>query len=461
MSDRAPLPRSATQRLAGWGRHPVEECTVYRPERRSDIRAIIERAPENDLTPRGLGRSYGDASLNSTGAVVLSQRLDRILGFDAETAELHCEASVSLSDILERFLPQGFFFPVTPGTEFITIGGAIAADVHGKNHHGSGSMAAWLLDFRLLAADGQVLDCSRDSNPEVFWATVGGMGLTGMILDARIRLQPVATAHMRTEHEQLRDLDALLERTSETDSDSAYSVAWIDCLSRGRQLGRSVVLRANHADPEDLPASLRTVPLALAKRRTPRVPFTLPNFVLSRPAMRAFNEVYFRSHPTRTFVSDCRSYFYPLDSIRDWNRAYGRRGVLQYQCLFPTANARSGLVQVLETLAHSGSGAFLSVLKSMGPASGGLLSFPYPGQTLALDLPFTGAGARKLVAQLDAIVLQHGGRVYLAKDACLSPESFRDMYPDADRFREIRDRVDPRRRFSSALARRVGLVESA
>jgi len=439
----------------------VEECTVYRPERLSALQAIVDRAPQSDLTPRGLGRSYGDASLNRTGAVLLSQRFDRILGFDAETAELHCEASVSLSEILERFLPQGFFFPVTPGTEFITIGGAIAADVHGKNHHESGSMSAWLRDFRLLTADGQILDCSRDSNPEVFWATVGGMGLTGVILDARIQLQRVETAHMRTEHEQLRDLDALLERTSETDSSCAYSVAWIDCLSRGRQLGRSVVLRANHAEPEDLPLSLRNAPLTLATRRTPRVPFTLPNFALSRPSMRAFNELYFRTHPTRTFVSDCRSYFYPLDSIRDWNRAYGRRGVLQYQCLFPTANARSGLVQVLETLANSGSGAFLSVLKSMGPASGGLLSFPYPGQTLALDLPFTGAAARELVARLDAIVLEHGGRVYLAKDACLSPESFRDMYPEAGRFREIRNRVDPGRRFSSSLARRLGLEDSA
>ena len=439
----------------------MEECTVYRPERLSALQAIVDRAPQSDLTPRGLGRSYGDASLNRTGAVVLSQRFDRILGFDADAAELHCEASVSLSEILERFLPRGFFFPVTPGTEFITIGGAIAADVHGKNHHESGSMSAWLRDFRLLTADGQILDCSRDSNPEVFWATVGGMGLTGVILDARIQLQRVATAHMRTEHEQLRDLDALLERTAETESEYAYSVAWIDCLSRGRGLGRSVVLRANHADPEDLPGSLRNAPLAVATRRTPRVPFTLPNFTLSRPAMRAFNEVYFRSHPTRTFVSDCRSYFYPLDSIRDWNRAYGRRGVLQYQCLFPTPNARSGLVQVLETLANSGSGAFLSVLKSMGPASGGLLSFPYPGQTLALDLPFTGTAARELVARLDAIVLQHGGRVYLAKDACLSPESFCDMYPDADRFREIRNRVDPGRRFSSSLARRLGLVEPA
>lgn len=460
MSKDAPLPNPARQQLSGWGRHPVEDCAVYRPERLSALQAIVDRAPERDLTPRGLGRSYGDASLNASGAVVLSQRFDCILGFDPNSAILHCESSVSLSQILERFLPEGFFFPVTPGTEFITVGGAIAADVHGKNHHGSGSMSAWLLDFRILTAAGQVLDCSRASHPEVFWATVGGMGLTGMILDARIRLQRVETAHMQIEHEQLRDLDALLERSAETDTENAYSVAWIDCLSRGRSLGRSVLLRANHARPNELPPSLQAAPLALASRRTPRVPFTLPNFALSRPSMKAFNEAYFRIHRTRSFLGDCRSYFYPLDSIRDWNRGYGRRGVVQYQCVFPQQGARTGLIQILEILSASGSGAFLSVLKSMGPASAGLLSFPMQGQTLALDLPFTGHPIRALLARLDATVLEHGGRVYLAKDSCLSPESFREMYPDAPRFREFLNRLDPQQRFSSSLARRVGLVDS-
>jgi FAD/FMN-containing dehydrogenase len=366
---------------------------------------------------------------------------------------------VSLAEIIETFLPRGYFFPVTPGTQFITIGGAIAADVHGKNHHHSGSMSAWLLDFRLMTASGEVLDCSRERHANVFWATVGAMGLTGVILDARIRLQPVETSHMNTEHEQLRNLDELLERSTDNESDYAYSVAWIDCLSRGRALGRSVLLRANHAPLVDLPAKLRDRPLELPTPRTPRVPFTLPNFALSRPSMRLFNEAYYRTHFTRHFVSDCRSYFYPLDSIRDWNRGYGSRGVVQYQCLLPQAVAREGLIEILERLSSSGFGSFLAVLKSMGPASGGLLSFPYRGQTLALDLPFSGDSLRKLTAELDKIVLRFGGRVYLAKDSCLNPETFAQMYPEADAFRALRASVDPNQRFSSSLARRVGLAE--
>ena len=451
--------RSVSQDLSGWGRHPIERCEVYRPERREQLASLIAHAPQPNLTARGLGRSYGDASLNTEGAVVLTERFGCLLGFDEETAVLHCEASVSLAEIIETFLPRGYFFPVTPGTQFITIGGAIAADVHGKNHHHSGSMSAWLLDFRLMTASGEVLDCSRERHANVFWATVGAMGLTGVILDARIRLQPVETSHMNTEHEQLRNVDELLERSADNESDYAYSVAWIDCLSRGRALGRSVLLRANHAPLVDLPAKLRDRPLELPSPRTPRVPFTLPNFALSRPSMRLFNEAYYRTHPTRHFVSDCRSYFYPLDSIRDWNRGYGSRGVVQYQCLLPQAVAREGLIEILERLSSSGFGSFLAVLKSMGPASGGLLSFPYRGQTLALDLPFSGDSLRKLTAELDEIVLRFGGRVYLAKDSCLEPETFAQMYPEAEAFRALRASVDPNQRFSSSLARRVGLAE--
>ena len=457
----AALPRSKRLELAGWGRHPVQTCEVYRPERFEDLEAIVQRAPQRDLTARGLGRSYGDASLNDRGAVILTERLNRLLAFDPETGLLHCEASVSLAEILDHFLKRGFFFPVTPGTKFITVGGAIAADVHGKNHHHSGSMAAWLQDFRLLTADGRVLECSREKHSEIFWASIGGMGLTGVILDAHIRLQRVETAYMNTEHEQVRDLDALLERSSDGDAHYAYSVAWIDCLHRGRGLGRSVLLRANHAAVSDLPTRLQSRPLELPRKASPNLPFALPSATLSRPAMRAFNEAYYRLHRSRSFVSDCHSYFYPLDSVRNWNRAYGRRGVIQYQCLFPTARARSGLIRVLEQVSASGLGAFLTVLKGMGPASGGLLSFPFEGQTLSLDLPWSGPGLKTLVADLDRTVLKHDGRVYLAKDSCLGPEGFREMYPHAEAFERVCAELDPGQRFASSLARRVGLVGPA
>ena len=452
-------PASLPQRselLSGWGRHLVETCRVYRPEGLEDLQELVAGA-RHTLAPRGLGRSYGDSSLNAEG-VILGSRFDRMLAFDAETGVLHCEAGVSLAEILEVFLPRGFFFPVTPGTKHITVGGAIAADVHGKNHHHSGSTAAFLEDFRLIVASGEILLCSREENSELFWATLGGMGLTGFVVEARLRLRPVESAYMQVEARRARDLDAILA-LSEGDRDYEYGVAWIDCLARGRSLGRSVLLRANHAECGALPPKHAGAPFAVSAPLRPPVPFTFPNFALNAWTVRAFNEAVYRMNGDRARIVDCDRYFYPLDRVQGWNRIYGRRGFLQYQAWLPFATAREGLVELLEGFSNSGRASFLAVLKTCGPASQGMLSFPGPGVTLALDLPYTGPDVLAMLHQLDEGVARRGGRIYLAKDSCLRAESFREMYPGVAEFCEVKARFDPECRFASNQARRLGLVE--
>ncbi len=444
--------------LSGWGCFPVERCDVYRPERLEDLQALLRAGLPTTLIPRGCGRSYGDSALNAAGGVVSTERLDCLLGFDPDAGILHCEAGVTLAEILEVFVPRGFFFPVTPGTKFISVGGAIAADVHGKNHHRTGSLAASLLDFRLLTPRGELLRCARDENADLFFATLGGMGLTGLVVDARLRLQRIETSAMRVVHRRTRDLDATLEDMLAEDARFHYVVTWVDTLRSGRSMGRAVSMRADHARPADLPPRRRGEPLALRPARRLTAPFRMPNFTLNLLSMAAFNEVFYRSHPDREFVQDLDAYFYPLDRVRHWNRIYGRRGVIQLQCLFPLETARRGLIEILSRLSSARRPSFLSVLKSCGPESGGLLSFPAPGYTLALDLPYTGSDLLATLSGVEELVLREGGRIYLAKDACLRRESFEAMYPALSAFREVRAKVDPEGRFASSQARRLGLA---
>ncbi len=446
------------KRLAGWGNFPIEECSVYRPERRAELEELVAEAKVPHWIPRGLGRAYGDAALNAGSGVILGERLDRVLDFDDDTGVLWCESALSLAEIIEIFLPRGFFFPVTPGTKYITIGGAIAADVHGKNHHVDGSLSAWLEDFRLLLASGEILDCSRERNADVFWATVGGMGLTGFVLDARLRLKRVENAYVAVDYEKARDLDAVLESFLLHDQDHAYTVAWIDTLASGAALGRSVIMRANHAQPEDLPRRARAAPFDVRTRSGLSMPFQLPNGTLNPFTLRVFNEVFYASHRDGRFVTDCNQFFYPLDRISHWNRGYGSRGVIQYQALIPGGAGRQGMVEILEALTAANWPSFLSILKPFGEAGQGLLSFPRPGLTISLDLPAPGADLLEVVHRLDKIVLRHGGSVYLAKDSCLRPDALPAMYPQLDQFRELKAKVDPQGRISSSLARRVGIV---
>lgn len=452
--------RPVRRMISGWGRYPVEDCLVYRPDRRHELESIVTAAPEASLVARGLGRSYGDAALNGDGAVVSSVRMNRLVDFDAESGVLHCEAAVTLAEIIDVFLPKGFFFPVTPGTKTISIGGAIAADVHGKNHHCDGTLSQHLLEFHLMTASGDVLRCARDENPDIFWATIGGMGLTGIVLDARIRLKPVETAYLRTRTEQTRDLDDTLSRMTETDAQFSYSVAWVDCLASGSSLGRSILLRANPASREALPEALRARPFAYRSRPRPAVPFDFPSLALNRVSMKLFNTAFYHSHRDGERLDDADHFFYPLDAIPNWNRIYGKRGVLQYQALLPTASAASGLSELLELISREAGGSFLAVLKSMGAANDAPLSFPHPGMTLSLDFPYTGPNLIAHLNRLDDLVVRSGGRVYLAKDSCLRPEHVRAMYPRLDEFLEVKSRIDPDRRFDSSLARRLGLWAS-
>lgn len=433
----------------------MQRGLAARPERVRELRATLADAAAPTIISRGLGRSYGDASLNER--VILHERLNRFLAFDPASGVLECEAGVSYAELIGAFLARGYFPPVTPGTKFVTLGGAVAADVHGKNHHVDGSIANFVEELTLVTSDGRAMVCSRSENAEVFWATIGGMGLTGAILSLKIRLRPVPSAFVNVDYRRAANLDRALELIAGEHSRRTYSVAWIDCLSRGASMGRSVLMGGEHAPAEDLPAAVRGRALEAPRRKSTSVPFFFPGFVLNSGSCRAFNAVYYGAHRDGRKVVDFDSFFYPLDHVRHWNRIYGKRGFQQYQFVIPPEAGRAGLIEIMERLTKSRRASFLAVLKTMGAESGGLLSFPKPGWTLALDLP-NSAGLSPFLQDMDKVVLRHGGRRYLAKDACLLREDFEAMYPRLAEFKAIKARLDRGGRLSSALARRLGLA---
>lgn len=446
------------QSLAGWGNRPVERCLVARPESVAQAQALLAAESPSTFIPRGLGRAYGDAALNRGGGVLDQTRMRHFLAFDEAAGIVECEAGVSLAEIVEHLLPRGWFLPVTPGTRFVTLGGAIAADVHGKNHHVDGSLGSFVVDFRLLTADGELITCSRQENTDAFRATLGGMGLTGAVVSARLRLVPTESAYVLVDYRRTRDLDATLECFAQTDRQYRYSVAWIDCLAGGKSLGRSVVMLGNDAPAAALPDPLRRRPLALPRHGAVGVPCMLPAWLLNPLSVKAFNALYYARHGDSRRLVDYASFFWPLDGVRHWNRIYGRRGFVQYQALLPRETSRSGLVELLAEVVRCRRASFLAVLKSSGAAGEGLLSYLYPGHTLALDLPYTGDDLRPVLRRLDAILLRHGGRLYLAKDAMTTAPAFAAMYPTLDEFRHIKERLDPECRFASSQARRLGIV---
>ncbi|MBX6396599.1 MAG: FAD-binding oxidoreductase, partial [Alicyclobacillaceae bacterium] len=360
---------------------------------------------------RGLGRAYGDAALNEGAGVLLQTRRNRFLDFDPGSGILRCEAGVSLAEILEVFVPRGYFLPVTPGTKFVTVGGAIASDVHGKNHHQDGSFSNFVVDLDLLTAGGEVITCSRTEKEDIFWATVGGMGLTGVILRASLRLLPVTSSYIRVDYVKARNIDEAFERFDADDDRYQYSVAWIDCLATGRSLGRSVLMRGNHVPAEDLPPSLRSRPLEVRKKMNVTVPFDFPSVTLNYLSIRAFNALYYRlSKGSPGVLVHYDPFFYPLDAVLDWNRLYGKRGFVQYQVVFPFETSREGLIALLERLARDRRSSFLAVLKRFGAEGQGLLSFPRPGYTLALDIPIRDDGLFAFLREMDEWVAEKGGR---------------------------------------------------
>jgi FAD/FMN-containing dehydrogenase len=439
-------------KLSGWGRFPIADCAISFPSDEVAVRRLV--AGGNGIA-RGNGRAYGDSALNRDLTIGMS-RFNRMIAFDAEAGVLTVEAGVILGDIIEAFLPRGWFPSVTPGTKFVSVGGMIAADVHGKNHHKHGSFGAFVEWIDLMVADGRVVRCSRTDNPDLFAATVGGMGLTGVILRAAIRLTPVESAWIRQLTIPASSLDeamAVFERSA----DWTYSVAWIDCLARGRDLGRSLIMLGEHASQADLDARRRLAPYDVAAKRKRRIPIDIPNFVLNRLSVSAFNAAYYatgRSRAGRSLV-DWDSYFYPLDSVLEWNRIYGRRGFAQYQCVLPLASSRDGMAELLKAISASGQGSFLAVLKRMGPQNS-LFSFPMEGYTLALDFPVSAANLA-LMDRLDAITIAHGGRFYLAKDSRMSADVLEKADARVAAFRAAREADGAIDRFTSLQSQRLRL----
>jgi len=439
-------------RLAGWGRYPVADCAVSTPRDEGALRAALRAGP---MIARGNGRAYGDSAMNA-GNTVSMTRTNRMLGFDAATGQLTAEAGVLLGDVIAAFLPRGWFPAVTPGTRFVTLGGAIAADVHGKNHHLDGGFGAFTDWIEVMGPDGRVTRASRGENSDLFACTVGGMGLTGVILRAAIRLRAVETGWIRQSVQAVPDLAAAMA-AFEAAPEAPYSVAWIDCLSRGSALGRSVVMLGAHAWLDELPQEQRRMPLGPPPKRKLRLPIDAPRLALNRWSVGAFNAAYYRraaAHPGPEFVS-WESYFHPLDRILGWNRIYGRRGFVQFQCVLPEETAHDGLAALLTAISASGQGAFLSVLKKLGPAQG-RFSFPMPGYTLALDFPVSKEVLR-LMETLDRITIAHGGRFYLAKDARMTAETLHASDPRAAGFARMRRDSGAGRAFASLQSDRLEL----
>jgi decaprenylphospho-beta-D-ribofuranose 2-oxidase len=450
--------RTRQLELSGWGRTaPSAARFVDADADELDGIALDELAEPRGIIARGMGRAYGDPAQNAGGTVVRLARGPIVL--DSRAGTVHVGAGVSLDELLRHIVPRGFFVPVSPGTRFVTVGGAIASDIHGKNHHADGTFGVHVEAMTILLADGTRRAIMPATDPSLWWATIGGMGLTGIVVDATVRLLPIETSRCLVLTERVPNLDSLLERMETGDHLHRYSVAWVDMVATGAHLGRAVLTRGDHATYDELVAERPSAgddPLAFAPTGLAAVPPGMPN-VLNRLAVRAFNELWYRKAPSSHLgLETITGFFHPLDMVGDWNRLYGRGGFLQYQFVVPF-EAVDTLRTIVATVAASGHASFLAVLKRFGPESGGLLSFPTPGWTLTLDLPAAVAGLGGLVGELDRMVLDAGGRHYLAKDATATPEIIRAGYPRLDEWLQIRRTVDPTGRWISDQARRLDL----
>jgi decaprenylphospho-beta-D-ribofuranose 2-oxidase len=447
--------------LTGWGRTAATPALLERVSDEADVRKVLADALHEGqgrgLVARGLARSYGDAAQNAGGHVLDMTGSARVLDVDLATAEVEVEAGISLDRLMNLFIPLGMFVPVTPGTRYVTVGGAIAADIHGKNHHVTGSFADHVRWLDLLTADGQVRRVGPDSDADLFWATAGGMGLTGVILRARVRMKPIESSMTMVDTDRTPDLDSLMTLLAETDHLYDYSVAWIDCVAKGARMGRSVLTRGRFARRDELPARKQVDPLRYNQSVKLSVPDVFPPGLLNIATVSAFNELWYRKSPKRKRdqLQSIPTFFHPLDGVGAWNRIYGPRGFVQYQVTVPFGHEET-MRRVLERIATSGHASFLAVLKRFGEGNPGMLSYPSPGWTLALDIPVV-AGLARLLDELDEQVVAVGGRTYLAKDSRVRPEVFARMYPRLGEFRAVRARVDPDGVFTSDLARRLEL----
>lgn len=413
--------------ISNWGMYPRINATIVEKDNASDIGQEIIKYPE--VIARGNGRCYGDSALNNH--IISTLRLNKILQFDATAGIIKAEAGVLLNDILKVIVPQGYFLPVAPGTKYITVGGAVASNIHGKNHHTEGAISNYIKALDIILDNGEVKHCSPTENVTLYKNTIGGMGLTGIIVSVTIRLKAIETSFIKQKSIRAKNIDEVLD-LFETYASSTYSVAWIDCLSRGTVLGRSILMLGEHASKESIPTEKSI--LRVHPNRKINIPFTFPSFVLNTWSVKVFNYIYYfkQLQKETNRIVHYNNYFFPLDIVNNWNKIYGKAGFTQYQFVIPFVNGKEGLKKILGLISASGNGSFLAVLKTMGAADefSSPLSFPMPGYTMALDFKITPENL-KLMEKLDKLVLEYKGRLYLTKDARMSKEMFRATYPTA------------------------------
>jgi FAD/FMN-containing dehydrogenase len=441
------------QKIANWGNYPVMESEMKSFSFDDQLEKLL--ATSDHVIPRGNGRCYGDASLAGNTISTLNYR--RILSFDIVNGIFECQSGLTLDRILEVIVPKGWFLPVTPGTKFITVGGAVGSDVHGKNHHVDGSFSNHIVEMDVMVSDGSTIRCSATENYDLFEATCGGMGLTGMITRIKFSLKKIETSYIRQKQIKAHNLEELLQ-LFETYKHYTYSMAWIDCLTKGDQFGRGILIVGEHAAVGELNDAQRKKPLALPGKPKITFPFNLPSWVLNTFTVKAFNFLYYGKNLKKEInnVVPYEPFFYPLDAILHWNRGYGKKGFVQYQFVLPLA-AKNGLVEILKRISDEGLGSFLAVLKVFGKQES-LISFPEEGYTLALDFPVR-KGLFSFLDELDQIVLQYGGRLYMSKDARMKPEVLLQGYPGLTRFKNIVQKYNPSAKFASIQSDRLLLTE--
>ena len=450
---------SRTVRLTGWGRIAPSQAELADPATVADAARLLETtAASRGAIARGLGRSYNNAAQCDGGVVISTARLNRIVDLDSATGLVTCEAGVSLEQLMVAGLPAGWFVPVSPGTRQVTVGGAIAADVHGKNHHVAGSFARHVRSFDIVLPSGELRAVTAASDPGLFWATAGGMGLTGLIVRAVVQLKRVGTSRVRVDTVRTADIDETMAVLAAHDHAFGYTVAWSDSLARGRGLGRSVVTSGDFAEPGDLPAGDRADPFAFRPGARVGVPAGFPPGLINRYTVALANEAWYRKAPRRRSgeLQTIGTFFHPLDGIRNWNRVYGPGGFRQYQYVLPFG-AEDAVRRSFELVSQARAASFVTVLKRFGAGNEGLLSFPMPGWTLALDVPARTRGLAGVLDSLDRLVVEAGGRVYLAKDSRVPADVLAEMYPRLAEFRKLRAEFDPAGLLASDLSRRLGL----
>jgi FAD/FMN-containing dehydrogenase len=442
-----PMPQQPYRtQLSGWGRFPVVDGWQFKSE---NLPAITEAA----TLCRGLGRSYGDSSLPARNDLPVADTTlaNRLISFNAETGALRAEAGTSLLELNRVFLRRGWFVPVSPGTQYVTFGGMVASDVHGKNHHVDGCFGEHVRSLKMRVADGRILECSDEQERELFRATIGGMGLTGHILEVEFTMRRITSPWIWGESERISDLDAMIAGLKQAAKLWPMTVGWVDCLARGAKLGRGILMKGRWANaceaPERPPSTKRSL----------RIPFAFPSLALCRPSMKAFNLAYYWKHfqKVRRGIVHPSAFFYPLDALDDWNLVYGKRGFTQYQCVLPKADDNGPARRFLEKFVSAGGMGFLCVIKDCGAEGKGMLSFPRPGISIAMDFPVHRKKTPVLVDQLNELVIAEGGRIYLTKDALTRPEHFRAMEPRVDAFNAVRRQWDPDVRIRSAQSVRL------